>query len=208
MLPTNDPETLTEMASFLRERSKTLVVTFFEEAVLDEKASWGWEDQRFDPVSGIPQKLQHAGAGRPIYAQQDWVEIRVPGDKDEIRRRAVRASDQQRWPEEWRAYQEKRATPLVGTPLDKLPFLTKSQVLEFQATGIRTAENLRDMPDSVSQKFMGINAVRARVKAFLDAAEGVAISDKYQAELQTRDEQIAALQKQMQELLASQKAKK
>jgi hypothetical protein len=207
MLPTNDPETLSEMQSFLREKSRSLVVTFFEEAVLDEKESWGWEETRFDPVSGIPQKLVHAGKGRPIYVQQDWVEIRVPGDKDEIRRRAVRASDEHRWPEEWRAYREKRTNPTIGTPLDKLPFLTKAQVMEFQATGIRTAENLRDMPDSVSQKFMGINAVRSRVKAFLDAAEGVAISDKYQAELQTRDEQIAALQKQMQELLGA-KAKK
>jgi hypothetical protein len=207
MLPTNDPETLTEMQSFLREKSRSLVVTFFEEAVLDEKESWGWEETRFDPVSGIPQKLVHAGARAP-----DLRPAGLGGDPRSRRQGrdpppGSQGVDEHRWPEEWRAYREKRTNPTVGTPLDKLPFLTKAQVLEFQATGIRTAENLRDMPDSVSQKFMGINAVRSRVKAFLDAAEGVAISDKYQAELQTRDEQIAALQKQMQELLGA-KAKK
>lgn len=206
MLPTNDRDTLSLMDGYLREQKKSLVVRFYEEAVLDPKESYGWEEERFDPVTGIPQRLKHAGQGREIYVNQDWVEIRVPGDKDEIRQRQVRAEDKRRFAEEWAAYKANREAPLVGTPLDKLPFLTKAQVMEFRAAGIRTAENLRDMPDSVSQKFMGINSVRARIKDFLAAAEGVAVSEQYRAELETRDAQIATLQKQMQELLG--KAKK
>lgn len=150
-----------------------LIATFFMEAVQDNEAS--------------------AAAGRPIYRDEEFVEIRVPGDKDEIRRRPVRFMDKQQFPAQYAAFKANREAPMEGTPLDKVPFLTKAQVLEFQSVGLKTAEHVRDMADSLAQRFMGIHQVRKQITDFLAAAEGAAPAQKLQAELEKRDNEIEAL---------------
>ena len=135
-------------------------------------------------------------AGRPIYSEKEFIEIRIPGDKDEIRVRPVRYSDTQMYPRQYAAFKQGLEQPVTGTPLDKLPFITKAQAAEMAGVGIKTAEQLRDMSDANAQKYMGASQLRAKVKAFLDAAEGAAPALKMQAELEKRDGEIELL-KQM-----------
>lgn len=132
-------------------------------------------------------------AGRPIYRDREFVEIRVPGDKDEIRVRPVRESDKQQFPRQYAAFKQGVEAPVVGTPLDKLPFVTKAQVAELNAIGVRTAEQLRDMSDANAQKIMGANGLRKRVADFLEAAAGAAPAIELRAELEKRDNEIEAL---------------
>lgn len=136
-----------------------------------------------------------AEAGRPIFVERPYIEIRIPGNKDEIRRRPVRYGDAEKFPPQWAAFKNKEAQPVIGTPLEALPFLTKAQVLEFKASHCLTAEHVRDMPDSLAQKFMGSHSIRQRITAFLDAAAGAAPAEKLQAELQKRDDVISAQSK-------------
>lgn len=134
-----------------------------------------------------------ATAGRPIYRDVEFIEIRVPGDKDEIRVRPVRESDKQQFPRQYAAFKQGMEAPIIGTHLDKIPFITKAQVAELNAIGVKTAEQLRDMSDSNATKIMGANGLRKRVSDFLAAAEGAAPALKLQSELEKRDNEIEAL---------------
>ena len=132
-------------------------------------------------------------AGRPIFSEKEFIEIRIPGDKDEIRVRPVRFADTQQYPRQYAAFKAGLEQPVTGTPLDKLPFITKAQAAEMAGVGIKTAEQLRDMSDGNAQKFMGASQLRAKVKTFLEAAAGAAPALAMQAELEKRDGEIEIL---------------
>jgi hypothetical protein len=158
------------------EANSRLVVEFSLEPLKDEEKS--------------------AAEGRPIYVDHEWIKIRIPGDKDNNVSRAIRAGDKERFPQHWAAFQNKTKVVLEGTVLEEIPFLTKSQVLEFNGMGVRTAEQLVGMADSNTQKIMGYQSLKTRVNTYLEAAKGAAPALKLQAELEKRDAEIDML-KQM-----------
>lgn len=182
----------------------TMVVRFYEEAVLDEKASWGWEEEKFHPETGIPYKVKHAGAGIATHRPAIFVEIRAPGDICEMRRREIRSTDKLRFPEEWALFEKGNRDTVIGTPLEVLPFITRAQAMDFKAIGISTAENLRDCSDVNGQKVMGFAQLRDRAKDFLLAAAGNAPQENLRRELEARDATIAALQAQVKQIAAAQ----
>ena len=146
---------------------------------------------------GLQNSEKTEAAGRPIFDEVEFIEIRIPGEKNEIRARPVRYRDRLEFAAAYAAFKNGQAAPASGTPLDKLPFLTKAQVLEFQAVGLKTAENLRDMSDANAQRFMGINTVRKRVADFLAAADGNAPLEQMRSELEKRDAEIEVLRQQV-----------
>ena len=150
-----------------------------------------------EPVS---DEEKSAAEGRPIFVDQEWIKIRIPGDKDNNVSRAIRPGDKERFPQHWAAFKNKTQVVLEGTLLEAIPFITKSQVLEFNAMGVRTAEQLVGMADSNTQRIMGYNSLKTKINTFLEAAKGAAPALKLQAELEKRDAEIAML-KQMVETL-------
>lgn len=139
-------------------------------------------------------------AGRPIYREAEYVRKQIPGDKDNVIFRPVRHTDKIEFAQEYAAFKNGQEAPIVGTPIDTLPFFSKAQVAEFAAVGIRTAEHIRDMSDSVAQRFMGIQSIKKRVNDFLEAAAGAAPAEKLRAELEKRDATIGGLQAQLKDL--------
>lgn len=131
--------------------------------------------------------------GRPVFRDVEYVTIRIPGDKDNDIIRAVRPNDRNLWPQQYAAFKAGLTQPVVGTPLDQLPFLTKAQVLEFNAVGIKTAEQLSEMSDASAQRFMGIQGIRKKVRDFLAAAAGNAPLTAMRTELDKRDNEIEVL---------------
>jgi hypothetical protein len=65
--------------------------------------------------------------------------------------------------------------------------------MEFNALGLRTAEQVRDMSDTIATKFMDAHGIRKRIGDFLAAASDAAPMEKLQAELADRDAKIAQL---------------
>ena len=149
-------------------------------------------------------------AGRPIFVEVVFIEIRVPGDMREIRCRPARLSggawnpdpfqesgdvnkipDDIRFARQWEQFQKKATQVVSGTPLDAIPFLTKTQVAEFKAANCETAEQVRDMSDVNAQRFMGMHGLRRKIGVYLDAAAGGAPAQKLADELQERDDKIA-----------------
>jgi hypothetical protein len=138
--------------------------------------------------------------GRPIYVEKEYIFIQVPGDKDNTVHRPIRSGDKQKYARQYEAFKAGLEAPLTGTPLDKLPFMTKAQVMEFNSVGLKTAEQVRDMSDVLGQKFMAIHSIKKRIADFLEAAAGNAPNEQLQAELKKRDDTIAMLQQTIDEL--------
>jgi hypothetical protein len=131
--------------------------------------------------------------GRPIYVEKQWIDIKIPGDKDNDISREVRPGDKEQHPLQWAAFVNKKEQPIEGTLLEQLPFLSKAQVLEFNGIGIRTAEQFRDMSDAIGMKIMGYHGIKRSITAFLDSAAGGAAAQKLAAELEKRDNEISML---------------
>ena len=115
-------------------------------------------------------ELKTKELGRDIYEDTPYVRIMVPGDKDNIVFRPVRDTDRQRFPRQWQAFQAKEEQVQEGTPIVEWNGVTRSQAEELKSVGVKTVEALIAMPDSVAQGFMGINALKAKAKAYVEDA--------------------------------------
>ena len=138
--------------------------------------------------------------GRDIYVEVPYVKIMVPGDKDNIVVRPVRSQDKERFPRQWAAFQNNEEEPLNGTPLTEWAFINRGQVEELKYFGIRTVEDLANAPDSQTQKFMGINALKQKAKMFLEDAKLQAPLDKLTEENALLKAQMEDMQRQIAEL--------
>ena len=189
----------------------TLIAKFYRRGMIDEKRTYGWIEQKYDPNTGLPGPIiKHPGEGGINHRNAICIEIRAPGDKDFIIQREMKELDKYRFDKEWKLFEESErgAVPGIdGTPLDAVPFLDVARIADLQAAGIKTVEQLAAVSDSNGQKFMDFQRIRQAAKDFLAAAAGAAPLQEMRAELERRDAQIAALQKQMREVVEQAKKK-
>lgn len=150
-------------------------------------------------MEGVMDPVASEKEGRPIYKDTEFITIRIAGDKDNDVSRPVRPQDKIAWPNQYAAFKAGQDQPVEGTPLDELRFLTKAQVLELKAVGVKTAEHLRDMPDAVAQRFMGITTLRKKASDYLDAAAGNAPLLAIRAEAERKGQEIAVLKQALEE---------
>lgn len=138
-------------------------------------------------------------AGRPIFVMADYITIFVPGDKANSIDRPVRAEDKLRFPEQWMRFlaSEEQVT---GTPLSSWNQLTPAMCSELKYFNVLTIEQLASISDERAQKFLGINELRTKAQKYLKLMAEEAPLLKLQAELQSRDEQIATQAKQISDL--------
>lgn len=132
-------------------------------------------------------------AGHKVFREEEWIKIQVPGNTLDVVTRPVRPSDIENYPEQYRAFKARVEQPVNGIPLEKIPFLTASRVMEFKSIGVNTAEQLRDMSDALAQKFMDGHAIRKRVGQFIEAVQHEAPFEKFKADLSERDAKIEQL---------------
>lgn len=147
------------------------------------------------PKQNMEKSVQ---AGRPIFEDVEYVKIIVPGDRDEVHRPA-RESDRRQFQQQYAAFKAGKEAPVTGTPLTAWPSLTASQVAELAFFNVKTVEQLADLPDAHAQKFMGIQAIKQKAKAFLEAAAGNAPLEKAMAAIEERDNVIETMQRQLKE---------
>jgi len=89
--------------------------------------------------------------GREIYEDRNYIEIQVPGQKNQIVKREVQDKDKVEYPAEWNAYDD-GTDAVVGSPIDHLPGMTPSKEKELQALGIYTIEQLAALDEPGIQK--------------------------------------------------------
>lgn len=144
-------------------------------------------------------------AGRAVHDDVDMVKIMVPGQRDSVVSRAT-GEYRARFPRQWEQYKANAEQVGSGTRLAEVPWLTPAQVADLNAVNVRTVEQLSTLPDSNAHTFMGLQGLKQRAQAFLDAAAGAAPALKLQSELEKRDAEIAELRELVNNLVAEKKA--
>lgn len=159
-----------------------------------------------------PEKSKEEG--RTICVDVPHVEIRTPGDRDNVLYRAMTELDKQRFKkryEEWLKTQTDE--PLEGTPLSEVPVFKKREVEECRYLNCYTLEQLAGLSDAHVKKDRGLFGYRERARNYLDVSLRGKEASKLQAEkdalenrLATQDEAIkeqTALIKQLQAQLVA-----
>ena len=144
-----------------------LLVKFFMDAALDSVAS--------------------KDAGRPIFKDVEWIDIRIPGNRDNVVIRQARDKDKQRFPRHYAAFQQRTAgqEKIVGTLLSAWPYpaMTPARVKELDFHNIRTVEQLAGTNDSSGKNLPGFHAMKQAAKAYLALAKEQAPITKMQSQI-------------------------
>lgn len=149
-------------------------------------------------VDQVQDMVASEQQGRPIYRDEERVEIIMPGNAQTRFVARVTIEHTGRWPKEYEAFKAGIEISPDGTPLEEWPILKRSQVLELKALGFKTVEHVRDMNDHAIQRVgMGGRALKERAMIFLDDAERIAATTRLSAENERQKDEIASLRAQI-----------
>lgn len=160
-------------------------------------------------------------AGRPIFEDKEFVRIRIVGDpKSSLiapaqssagrdRETGQSFSYAEKFPEHYRYFKAQQdQQTAAGTPLTEMPWLTAAKRAELKALNILTVEGLAGLDGTMLQRIgMGARELKNKAEAWLDSASGNAATAKMASELAARDDKIAALERQMADIIAAQSGK-
>lgn len=139
--------------------------------------------------------------GRDIFDEVEVVYIRVPGSKDEITN-LVTDDHKKRFSELYRKWRANEAAPITGTPLTEWPAASTSFIDEMRSYGIRTIEQLAELSDGIAMSNPGWLTMRTRAQGFLQAAKDNAAAESLAVQNRQLQEQLAAMQAQIDALTA------
>jgi hypothetical protein len=201
---------------------KSLRVRFFLESMKDEVLSSGGEvaekDRRVviakekgievEPVLNddgrpIRGRVRIVGAGRPIYVSEEMIEIRTPGNKDNVivqRVRKMEPDPRERFPAQYAKFKRGDEQQHVGTLLRKWGILDEGEALTYEAIGIFTVEQLAGMTDAACQEYRGSSADRQKARDWLDTVKGNAPAAAARAEAQKLRDEVRALRDELQSM--------
>jgi hypothetical protein len=108
---------------------------------------------------------------RPIFKDVPYVEIMMPGDKNNIVVEPVWDQHMRRFPTQWEQFKRGEEQQAVGTPLKIAPFLTPALIAELNLMKIVTIEQLANLSDN-ALTFMGAQEFKQAAKRYLDLTGG------------------------------------
>lgn len=140
-----------------------------------------------------------AQEGRPIYRDAEYIRILMPGNKESIVARPITEMDIARFRKQYDAWKANEKDTIEGTLLetvarDPLLRFNPSQIEELRYFNIYTVEQLANIADVHAQNFMGINKLKQAAENYLKVSKDRAATTRLEAELETRDNKIAALE--------------
>lgn len=146
--------------------------------------------------------------GRPIKRMTDWVKIQIPGNNTLGIDTIADGSHKKRFPQHWAQYQaNKEASQIQGTLLKDWPALTAAQAGEMRHFKFYTVDQVAEGTDPNLVQVAAIagmqpTAFREKAKAFLARAATSALAEHQAVELTKRDDQIKAMQEQINLLMS------
>lgn len=140
--------------------------------------------------------------GRPIYRDREYVEIRAPGNQNNIIQRPVTDMDRDRFRHAYRAFKSGDLEQDFGTPLTEVPWITRSQVEELAYIKVRTLEQLVNVGDDVCTRIPGLFTLKQKAALAIEKAEKSAPFVKMQAENEELKGQLAELKKAVEDQAA------
>jgi hypothetical protein len=140
--------------------------------------------------------------GRPIFFDQERVELLTPGNVLNIPVEIVNNSHRDKYPEAYKRFKDGMEMATTGTPLEQWPILKPAMVRELKAMNLFTVEHVADMNDHAVQRMMGGLRLRNLAKAYLDDAAASALLSRTTADNERKDAEIAELRNKVDELSA------
>lgn len=137
----------------------------FEDRYSDDKRVW----VKFFMNSVEDAKLT-AEAGRPIFKEKEYVEIRSPGNESNIICRPVTEMDRNRFPRHYEQFKAGISDVVIGTPLAEMPWIKRSTADELKYLKIMTVEHLASVSDGICGKVAGLYDLKAKAISYLDRA--------------------------------------
>lgn len=160
-------------------------------------------------TKAVMNPLASTKAGRPVFDEEDYIEIRIPGSQLTcVSAPMTDFNYMQRFGVQYRKWKEGQVEMLSGTPIDSFPYLLGkvAQLAELKAMNIQTVEQLASLDDSWKQKIMGGQELSRRAAEWINKTSG---TDAQVATMAKENEQLKAqmemMQKQMAELMAATK---
>ena len=141
-----------------------------------------------------------AQAGRPIYKDREYIEIRAAGNQNNIIQRPASQMDRQRFNRQYEHFKAGADEQLIGTPLSELTWLTKSQIEELAYVRVRTLEALANISDDTCQRMSGLHDLKLKAARYLEESEKAAPFTALEAENKALKGQVDALTSQMKEM--------
>lgn len=162
-------------------------------------------------------------SGGIVMRDVNYAVVRQPGSKDSIEKQADqwledvrRRVMQGKYPQEWldhfqrqyAAFKEGQTAPEMGLSVKEWPSLSKAQVHNLLAAGVRTVEDAAAMNEPTMQRVgMGAREIKAKAVAYIESREQNKAAEKIaalQADLANRDTTIESLEKRLAALEAAQ----
>ncbi len=152
-------------------------------------------------IEPVQNKAASEAAGRPIFRDTEFVEIRIAGDKFTVVVRKVSDEDKARRPQAYEAFQNNQKQALEGTPIEQWPIMTPAKVSELKALNILTVESLAELPDGrLGRLGMEGRELQNKAKAFLSSATDHQIEHKQAAVIGRLEQKIDLLESQIKAL--------
>ena len=146
---------------------------------------------------------------RKIYKDTEYIEIRIPGDKQTCIQRQVFPTDRLRFPQQYARFQQGQADQTIGTPLSSLPSIPESKIKEYEFFHIKTIEQLAECADNANAAaVMGFNSDKQKAQKFMAAAAGAAPVEELKKQLEQRDEMLAKMSERLAALEADKETPK
>lgn len=144
--------------------------------------------------------------GHPVFEMREFVTIQAPGDQLSAVDTFATDKHQKRFPRQWAQYQNTQTTGVVnGWAIETWPLVTSAQAEELKYRKFMTVEMLAEAPFNLVQSMgMGFIELQNKAKVAIANAKDGSFALKQAAEIQKRDDQLAAMQEQINSLLALQ----
>jgi hypothetical protein len=159
----------------------------------------------------VPKEDKHKSkaAGYPVFREQEYVKLIVPGDKQSEYFQPSTEKDRKTYPNAYQAFKNRESKPVVeGMPIEQWPQVTRALAMTLRAAGIHTVEALAAVHDgNIGKVASNGQELRAKAKAFLETAKNSAASQALAAENQKLQDQLAVMQEQINALAKHKKQK-
>lgn len=150
--------------------------------------------------------LKSQEAGRPIYEDREYIEIKIKGQPKQVVVEEVNAKHRQKFTIAYAAFQANRELPLVGTPIEQLPGIGPSLAATLKTFGVRSIEDMAALNDIGIQNIGGgARDLQTRSKAYLSQTSTKAVA--LEEENRMLKDQLAAINARLDQM-ATPKVKK
>lgn len=137
-------------------------------------------------------------AGYDVFDEQLFIKVAIPGDRNSLYLQPASSEHQRRFPQAYAAYQRREHTHVEeGMPIENWAPISRATALTLRSLHIHTVEALAAVHEGHIDRLPQGRELQAKAKAWLSSAQKDAALLAAAAEKEHLNDQIAALQSQI-----------